>query len=162
MEQFHDEDCGAVEDLEVVDADDVFVHEVAGPACLREEAVREARLEPRQDQLNRHLLAESYIECMEDDAHASAAAETQDLVALAERGAYELEVGVRTLLCNCPPLGDPRVNGAATGRAVAFARVRWEGGVTDGTVINLCGGACHVRERLDLRGLNRRDRMEFV
>ena len=33
-------------------------------------------------------------------------------------------------------------------RAVAFARVRWEGGVTDGTVINLCGGAFHVRKRL--------------
>ena len=82
---------------------DVFVHEVAGPACLPEEAVREARLEPRQDQLDRHLLAESYIECMEDDAHAPAAAETQDLVALAERGAYELEVGVPTLLGSCPP-----------------------------------------------------------
>lgn len=91
---------------------------------------------------------------MEDDAHAAAAAETQDLVALAERGAYELEVGVPILLGNCPPLGDPRVNGAATGRAVAFARVRWEGGVTDGTVINLCGGAFHVSERLDLRGQN--------
>ena len=54
--------------------------------------------------------------------------ETQDLVALPERGAYELEVGMRTLLGNCPPLGDPRVNGAATGRAVAFARVRWDCG----------------------------------
>jgi hypothetical protein len=48
---------------------------------------------------------------MEDDAHAPAAAKNQDLVALAERDAYELEVGVRTLLGNCRPLGDPRAIG---------------------------------------------------
>jgi hypothetical protein len=35
---------------------------------------------------------------------------------------------MRNLLGNCPPLGDPRVNGAATGRAVAFAPVRWDCG----------------------------------
>ena len=84
----HDEDCGAVEDLEVVDADDIFVHEVAGPACLREEAVREARSRAQAGiKLNRHLLTESYIQCMEHDAHAPAAAETQDPAALPKRGA---------------------------------------------------------------------------
>ena len=80
-------------------------------SCTRSRALRASVkkrserpvLEPRQDQLNRHLLTESYIECMEDDAHASAAAETQDLVALAERGAYELEVGVRTCSATARP-----------------------------------------------------------
>lgn len=53
---------------------------------------------------------------------------------------------------NCSPLADPRVNGAATGRADAITHVRWEGGVTDVTVINL--SAFHVTERLDLRRVN--------